>query len=448
MNVSRILKGMKLSKLRRIGQLTIAIATLVGLAAPVSSSADTLRQGSTTLVSVRPDGTPADGAEPSVSEDGRYVAFSSFDRLTSEDSDANADVYRKDMTTGQTNLVSVEIETNKGTHNFRPSISGDGTKVAYLSGSCLDPQREPLCSGWYAHLRDVSASITRVLSVTTAYVASVGLSRDGKWAAVAHQYEFNVSVNVVDTNTGNQKGIAALCQGCGSDLEASISGTGRFIALESEFKLVPSDVDSQFDVYRVDRDTDGNGVFDEPGKTAFELVGILPNGSSFEGRSPDISDAGTRVAFVGANGVTGGSSWSPIDYQTFVRDIPSGTTALASQTTQGVPGTGTLFPVEGLAIGGPSGSIVAFSSYDTYLAPPDINPMADVYLRNEATRSTSMVSLLPDGNQDIGEKHDPSISYDGRFAAFATTGLFWDYRLDRRVYLRNLEMPCTLVCLP
>lgn len=428
--------------LTRIGQAMMVIATISGLAAPVPSSADTLRQGSTTLVSVKPDGTPADGAEPSLSEDGRYVAFYSFDRLTSDDTDANADVYRKDMTTGQTILVSVEIATYKGTHNFRPSISGDGTKVAYLSGSCLTPQNEPLCLGWYAHLRDVPATTTLVLSNTADFARTVKLSRNGQWAAIVHEREFGHRLNVVNADTGARTFIVALCSGCGFDLVVSISGTGRFIAFETNYWRVPEDNDSQFDVYRYDRDTDGNGVFDEPGKTAFALVGILPDGSSVRSGIPDVSDDGSKVAFFGRS-----SSETEFNYLAYVRNVNMSTTTLASQSTQGVRGSGLTYNLPKLAIGGPSGDKVAFGSYDSHLAGPDTNPMMDIYLRHDASNRTSLISVLPDGNQDVGEKRDAAISYDGRYAAFGSTMLIQDFRLDRRVYLRNLETPCSLSCL-
>lgn len=424
--------------LRKLGLFCMTIATFIGTIVPTASNADTLRQGSTVLVSVKPDGTAADGAEPSVSEDGRYVAFSSFDRLTSGDTDSYSDVYRKDMITGQTVLVSVEVMTYRGIDNFRPSISGDGTKVAYLSGVCFfhDAALTVSCAGVYAHFRDVPASTTRVLSDPAFFANSLRLSRDGRWAAIIHDVgDEAYRADVAETSTGIRRFIAPLCESCPSS-RIAISRTGRFLGLESPYRLIPSDTDSEFDVYRHDRDSDGNGVFDEAGTTAMALVGLLPDGKSPEASSPDISDDGNKVAFIEEG--TG---------STYVRDVTSGTTALASQSSQGVTGTGWGTGGSGVALGGPSGNLVAFGSYNPYLAPPDTNPMTDVYLRDTSLGKTTLVSVLPDGNQDIGEKRDPSISTDGRFLAFSSTRLIGGFNIDRRIYLRNLGVPCSLICL-
>jgi Tol biopolymer transport system component len=70
-----------------------------------------------------------------MSADGRYVAFyGTATNLVPEDTDDNEDVYLRDRATGQTTLVSVSSGGVKGNSNsWRPTISADGRYVAFQS---------------------------------------------------------------------------------------------------------------------------------------------------------------------------------------------------------------------------------------------------------------------------------------------------------------------------
>jgi Tol biopolymer transport system component len=75
------------------------------------------RTGQTTLVSVASDGTQAnsDSADPSISADGRYVAFRSYARnLVVGDTNGVLDIFVHDLTTGQTRRVSVASDGTQG----------------------------------------------------------------------------------------------------------------------------------------------------------------------------------------------------------------------------------------------------------------------------------------------------------------------------------------------
>jgi Tol biopolymer transport system component len=59
-----------------------------------------------------------------------------------------------------------------------------------------------------------------------------------------------------------------------------ISGDGRFVAFTSTAtNLVPGDTNGVADIFLFDRDTDGNGVFDEPGGTSLSRVSVATDGS-------------------------------------------------------------------------------------------------------------------------------------------------------------------------
>jgi WD40 repeat protein len=92
--------------------------------------------GETTVVSVSSDGTQENGgANPVISADGRYVAFSSIaDNLVKGDTNRVQDCFVHDRVTGETTRVSVANDGTQGNSNSGvPSISGDGRYVAFNS---------------------------------------------------------------------------------------------------------------------------------------------------------------------------------------------------------------------------------------------------------------------------------------------------------------------------
>ncbi len=94
--------------------------------------------GKTTLVSRSAAGGPADDYSewPSLSPDGRYIAFvsDSTNLLSVPDTNGKADIYLRDLKTGTTRRVSLAPnggETDGG--SYSPSVSSDGMFVAFSS---------------------------------------------------------------------------------------------------------------------------------------------------------------------------------------------------------------------------------------------------------------------------------------------------------------------------
>lgn len=90
--------------------------------------------GRTIRVSVRSDGTEGAGTSerPSISPDGRYVAFVSSAALTDEAGRA-MHVYVHDVLTGVTELVSTGPAGPANAFSDDPTVSDDGRYVAFLS---------------------------------------------------------------------------------------------------------------------------------------------------------------------------------------------------------------------------------------------------------------------------------------------------------------------------
>jgi Tol biopolymer transport system component len=92
----------------------------------------------TELVSMATNGTQGDANtqdEPSISADGRFVAFcSAAANLVAGDTNAVVDAFVHDRQTGATERVSVANDgTQANSASFGTSISGDGRRVCFTT---------------------------------------------------------------------------------------------------------------------------------------------------------------------------------------------------------------------------------------------------------------------------------------------------------------------------
>ncbi|MBI1853564.1 MAG: IPT/TIG domain-containing protein [Planctomycetes bacterium] len=195
----------------------------------------------------------------------------------------------------------------------------------------------------------------------------------------------------------------------------SISGDGRFVSFTSQVS------NSVFGILIHDRDPDHDGVFDEEhGETTMESVnddGDQANGSC---RGSSISDDGRFVAFesVATNLVTNDSNLTD---DVFVRDRYAGGTVCASVNPSGRPGNGSSGALNTFAISA-NGRYVVFRSEASDLVDGDTNVLADVFVRDIQTRTTTRVTLDSSGEQVNGSAGwAVAISADGRWIVFSDT---------------------------
>jgi Ca2+-binding RTX toxin-like protein len=101
-----------------------------------------LMTGETILVSKAMDGTLGNGEsrEASISADGRYVVFTSdASNLVAGDTGGYADIFRKDLVTGEIIRLSVAANgAGGGSGSFEGRISADGRFVSFSSGGQFD----------------------------------------------------------------------------------------------------------------------------------------------------------------------------------------------------------------------------------------------------------------------------------------------------------------------
>lgn len=109
----------------------------------------------TTRVSVSSTGAPGDAGEytPSISGDGRWVAFASFTSLAPGDTNLASDVYLHDMQTGQTTLESVN---SAGTPATAAPSSPRSARTA--AGSCSHQPRPTFHHSTTAHTKTITSA--------------------------------------------------------------------------------------------------------------------------------------------------------------------------------------------------------------------------------------------------------------------------------------------------
>jgi Tol biopolymer transport system component len=345
----------------RIQLLLALIATFEG---------DLLAQ-TTTRVSVSTPGAQGDSWSdgPSISPDGRFVAFiSGASNLVSGDTNGASDVFVHDRQTGATERVSVDSSGAQGNgDSYSPAISADGRYVAFISRA--DNLVSTDTNGFAdVFVRDRQIGITSRVSVDS---------------------------SGAQANADNDIGFAC------------ISADGRFVVFPSiASNLVAGDTNGISDIFMHDMLT-GSTI-----RVSIASNGAEGNGGSY---SAAISSDGRYVAF-DSNATNFFASDSNGGSDIFVRDLQAATTTLVSVSSSGTQGHNlSLVP----SISG-DGRYVSFYSYATDLVPGDTNGCGDVFVHDRQTGQTTRVSVDSNGMQGNGPSYKSSLSADGRFVAFTS----------------------------
>lgn len=120
-----------------------------------------------------------------LSADGRFVALITYRQLVPEDRDAFEDIYRIDRQTGTVDWVSAAPNGQaQDLPTLDPSISGDGRYVAFGSSLNLVPgQRGPRSDAQQVFRYDATTSAIELVSVATDGLASEGPARRPRMSA-------------------------------------------------------------------------------------------------------------------------------------------------------------------------------------------------------------------------------------------------------------------------
>jgi Tol biopolymer transport system component len=360
-----------------------------------------------------------------VSGDGRHVVFESYESsipLANKNGEIN--VRMRGVSAPHSQLVSLVEERDRGAPRsaYNPSVSADGRYVAYESspGNLNFAKRyggigvlaRDMINGRIIHVDPSSTSEARRVR-RSSYNPSV--SADGHYVAFESSrqvrrggsYSYEVGVFVHDLRTGKTTPLRVAGPNAGRDAsEPQISADGRYVAFTSTIRSG----NGPSRVYMQDVETGKTTLISRANGSRGKPAG----GDSYE---PQISNDGRYVAFTSTASELGGGARAG-RARVFVRDLHQADTKLVS-----VPG-GESLPANAFAsepaISG-DGRFVAFAS----IVPgrSGISGRASqVYVRDTESGTTALVSRESgeDGAASKGFSSAPSISADGRFVAFTS----------------------------
>jgi Tol biopolymer transport system component len=404
------------------GALLVAgplVETTLASAVPVERAV-----GSTTRISVASDGRQANhnSNTPAISADGRFVAFASkATNLAPGDTNDTSDVFVRDRRRGTTQLVSVPFDGGASDRpSLEPTISADGRFVAFLSRS------SHLVPGDTNHgpdvfVRDLQTQTTERVSLSDDGSQVAGSARaprisgDGRFVLFSAVGQLDPDGSDEPFSTYVRDRVAGTTQWVCDDEAFAISRHGRFVGFNSNLALVPADSDHDPDTYINDLRNGTNRLVPTPkGASSMSDNGRYIAYPAF-GRGHakriqlyvlDLRTNRTVMASVNASGVPGnGDSSGPI----LSRDghylaFSSQATNLVARSTR--PGlvyghdlrTGVTRPLSvnssGASTNRPAkhpgqppiavsrtGQFVTFTSIATNLVPHDTNRRTDVFVR-------------------------------------------------------------------
>ncbi len=267
--------------------------------------------GITERVSVSSSGAQGNDQSyhPAISADGRFVAFTSFaSNLVPADSNGFEDVFLRDRVASTTTRVSVSSSggpANDGT--YCSSISADGLRIVFYGGASNLVAGDTNASA-DVFLRDLSTGVTERVSVDSsgaeANASSSGgvISPDGRYVVfrstasnlVAGDTNGKADVFLRDRASGVTERISVDGNGAQSDGDSAspaLTPDGRYVVFQSNAtNLVAGDTNGRWDIFVRDRLL---GTTDRMSVDANGAQG--PADSGIQG--PTISDDGRRIAF-------------------------------------------------------------------------------------------------------------------------------------------------------
>jgi len=350
---------------------------------------DTLT-GAVDLVSVSSGGVPGTGQFADISADGRFVAFwSSSSNLVPGDTNGDGDAFLRDRQADTTILVGLSPTGGQSTNGSEaPSVSDDGRFVAF---SAVAQWGFPGEIERHIYVRDTLNNTTELISQSNlgvpAYCPTTidcsnapAISGNGRYVTFGSK-----SANLVPSDTNDVSDIfvydrdtdsierislgAAGVQANAGSTDASVSADGRVVEFVSAAStLVAGDTNERFDAFVRDRQTQvttrvsvSSGGFEANNDTLDAII-------SDNGRYVALSSLASNLVQGDTNGAQDG----------FVHDLQTGTTNRVTVDPSGQQ-------LAGLSGGvniSEDGRSAAFYSEACDVTAGDTNSTDDVFLRD------------------------------------------------------------------
>lgn len=226
----------------------------------------------------------------------------------------------------------------------------------------------------------------------------------------------NLTIDGTQTGGGDE---AVECVGAGygrCSENPRISGDGRFVAFPSySSRLVEGDLNASPDTFVRDLGAGTTRLVSASTEGTQQICAEVPGLSILGCVGPtSISHNGRYISFVSGapNLVVPDTNLQP---DLFLKDMRTGVLRRVSVSSEGVESNGRV----GQAVMSQDGRFILFDSDASNLVADDTNGVKDVFLRDLKRDTTDRISIGWDGSEADGETFAGSISYDGRFIAFA-----------------------------
>lgn len=309
---------------------------------------------------------------PSITPDGRFVVYScSASDLVAGDTNGNTDVFIRDRSIGSTTLVSFR-STNTASCNgssTNPTVTDDGRWVTFLS-SCTN-----------ATASDTNGATTDLFARDTVADVNYVISVDSMGAQLASA-----------TTSG------------------SVAGGGTYFVFASAGAFVAGDTNGASDIYLRDI------TMGTTSRVSLSNGGGDPTGGA--STTPSLTSDARYVVFAStATNIVNGDTNGVQDI--FVRDLAMSTNSRVSVDSSGTQG-GATSEYPSITF---DGRYVAFLSSATNLVTTDTNGFDDIFVHDNVTGITTLVSRTVGGAQMNGAPSAtsyPSIAPDGTFVVFAS----------------------------
>jgi len=423
---------------------------------PDLKSVSQITNGMTVRVSVSSEGVEGNATsnEVSISAEGRYVAFySAASNLVADDTNGRFDVFLHDRQTGETSRVSVASGGVQGTGDSSwPSITPDGRYVAFFSQASNLVANDTNAFG-DVFVRDRQAGTTSRISVGSDGTEGDGhsgygaISADGRYVTfysaagnlVAGDTNDVRDIFVHDRQTGTTTRVSVASDGTqadGESVRSAISSDGRYVAFCSgASNLVASDTNGYYDAFVHDRNT---GETFRVSVASDGTEGNLGMGSS-TCSDLSISADGRIVVFPSySDNLVENDTNGKGDI--FAHDLQTGETTIISVAADGTQGD---FNPSNPEISA-DGRYVTFESRSSTLVEGDTNNNVDVFVHDRQTGVVTRASVASDGTQGNDTSWYPAISADGQHVAFgsrASTLVAGDTNGVYDVFVHDLVAP-------